>query len=162
MGKVEDVKYCLRYAINSHFENQQLAFSAYAEAFPRNVHLDTESSMFGTITSIDLPHFRNRDDRIIDTRTLRKPCMVNIFSKDEDLMLRMNHFGRKMLDKKYVPTSLMETVPAIVKRLFQSNNRHMLMKTIEFLLMFTITVIQKPRTLLIAPFPILLYFITLQ
>ncbi len=162
IGRVENIKHCLRYAINSHFENPQLALSAYTEAFPRNVHLDTESSLFGTITSMDLSYFRNRSGKVIDTRTLRKPCMINIYLKEADLMLRMNHFGRMILGKDYVPTSLLETIPTVIKKLLQPNNRHKLMKTIEFLLMFMISVIQRPRTLLIAPFPIVLYFFMLQ
>ena len=126
VGSARNIKSCFEYAINSKFNTLESALSAYVEAFPQNVQLDSDRALFGIVTRANVVNFKTRIGAVMNLETLRTPCMIAIVDKEMDLMLRMNHFGRHVLEKAYVPTSLLDTIGRAVRKILDPNNRHLL------------------------------------
>lgn len=134
IGRVKYIRIMLEYIINfynrTHITDDQIALCHFVEESPEFFELDINSSLFGNITTTDSSEFNvlpkkllEGTSRIMDMRKLRRPCLIHIPSKESDLMMRMNIFGKKLLQDMYTPIGMMTIVKKKFSNLMKPSNR---------------------------------------
>tara|TARA_B100000686_G_scaffold354600_1_gene465734 strand:- start:5806 stop:6696 length:891 start_codon:yes stop_codon:yes gene_type:complete len=99
------IEFMIKNEVSIVSERERLCY--FIELNTNICKLDTLSDIFGNITSIspfeegDLPYFNIKNDRIIDERSDKTPCIISIPNSDQDLNVRMYKYGKFILDDAY-------------------------------------------------------------
>lgn len=102
LGYISELIFLLEYVLSLDIYDDQLGYCNFIEKYPDICYIDLKSEFVANCTIKDIFYIKNTNKRIYDNRSFRFPSVLHIPNKKGDFMLRMNYYGKRILDKEYI------------------------------------------------------------